>query len=462
MRRSWLLAAGLALLLLGALALRWRARASSPPPRTRARAVERPAPELPGLSTPSAGPAAPRKVAAPSPMGEVFDSQRSALRELLGVLDAKGARDALRFIREAALGKPATPEEALRLAYLTRLIPFVAESDAASTPEALALSRELLTAAPDPWVRAQAAAGLGGLSSATVVSVKGARTTYVFFIKPPDPTKEGPFFASLREAARRDASAGGALSGSFAEEKDPLARSARALALGELAPPGGVDTLRSALLSDGDARVRRAALAGMESAGAADLAELARGAVRRDEDAGLRGDALGALARRFAAEPATAEFFADCLARREPGDAMPALVRGSLASLEAAPSPALRDGLSRLLLEKGSDPDVADAFAREAVERGQPAFLPLLRTMEASLPAGSPARETLSEAARRLEDAPRYAAIAKRVKDVEAQARALREEAARSGTSDARREDIHSRLNALFSELLAGEEALGR
>jgi hypothetical protein len=448
MRRSWLLAAGLALVLLGALALRWRGRASAPPPRTRARAVESPALELPGLSTPSA--AAPRKAAAPSPMGEVLDSQRSALRELLGVLDAKGARQALRFIREAALGKPASPEAALRLAYLTRLIPFVAESDGAATPEALALSLELLTAAPDPWVRAQAAAGLGGLSSANVVPVKGARTTYVFFIKPPDPIREGPFFASLREAARRDASAGGALSGSFAGEKDPLARSARALALGELAPPGGVDTLRSALLSDGDARVRRAALAAMESAGAPDLAELARGAVRRDEDAGLREDALGALARKFAAEPATAEFFADCLARREPSDALPALVRGSLASLEAAPSPALRDGLGRLLLEKGSDPDVADAFAREAVERGQPAFLPLLRTMEASLPAV------------RLEDAPRYAAIAKRVKDVEAAARALREEAARSSTSDARREDIQSRLNALFSELLAGEEALGR
>jgi hypothetical protein len=463
-------AAGTALVLLvaGAILVRSRReadRVASPPGR--GGAVEEGRAPAPGASRGSSG-TGPAPSAKPPPTdGEralAFHAlthrlQEEALDEIGRELEAGGGRAALRRIR-AEIAAPLRDDAArVRQAFFVRLLGHVAAQDPSVAPDAVALAGEILRdRALGKWTRFQATAALSGLHS--VVLTVGAPPGTLVFAFIPDPGTDherGPYEASL---AGPDGTAGALLLDALrGNDSDPV-RVAAALGLGRTPSVGTPEALRAALLADDDEQVRLSCLHSLEAVRSADLPALARQLALEDEYSDLQAASLRALARTSAADPATQRFLADCLLAGKPEGALGALAESGFEALAKAPSAELQQGLSSLLVRSATETQVVETYVARAVEGGMAQFLPLFRLMEGTLPADDPLRATLSEGARKLEQAPAYAALAGQLRETQSKLRGLWDELNRAGLPPERRTAVREEISALIFKSWAQQDAL--
>jgi hypothetical protein len=378
-----------------------------------------------------------------------------------------GGAAALRLIRDRVFRTPADDLERVAQAYLTRMIAHCARKDPSSVPAALALSREILKSkAVDPGCRVQAAAGLGGLSSAELGAFvqEGKPPGFYFTLKASADGERGPFEDSLAEAARADVAAASDLLAVFERDEVSEVRRAAAMGLPAAGPPGWENVLRSATLADQDPVLRSAAFLTLTSSGVAGLDDLARRVVTaEDQTPESQTAAIGVLTRAAAADAGTRRFLADCLNAGTPADALPALVAGAFETLEKSRAAEFQPGLASLLLRRATtDEGLVEAFVEQAVARGMTQFQPLFLAMESSLPEGSASRLALVRGARQLEDAPRFAALARRMREDEGKIRALWSEINQEATPEVRRAALREEIGLLTRKLWEKQDELSR
>jgi hypothetical protein len=364
---------------------------------------------------------------------------------------------ALELIRKEASGKPTAVEDRLRQAFLIRLIAHVAARDPSVSSEALSLSGQILSnRSGDPWARLQAAAGLGGVSSANCGGATlSDGTNLIYFLLEPAGPPTNEFDASLVKELRGDPSTAGAILSALTQDPDFDVREASAWALARSGATGSAQALANALRSDGNPTVQVACLGGLAELQAPELPALAREVVLREYSEMSERAALQALARTAPQAPETAQFLADCLMGGKAPDALPVLAQCALQVQAAAPGRALQEALSNFLLQRASsDPEVVDAFVREAVPRGMTQFLPLFSVLATSLPEGSDAREALALGVQQLQNAPYYVELAGKVQESEGQIRQLWTEYSAPGTSPDRGNALRAQIATLTFQLM--------
>lgn len=368
-----------------------------------------------------------------------------------------GGPAALELIRKEVSGKPTAVEERLRQAFLVRLIAHVAARDPSVSSEALSLSGQILSnRSGDPWARLQAAAGLGGVSSATCGGATLADgTNLINFLLDPVGPPTNEFDASLVKELRGDPSTAGAILSALTQDPDFEVREASAWALARSGATGSAQALANAVRSEDNPTVQAACLGGLAEVRAPELPALAREVVLREYGEMSEEAALRALTRTAPQAPETAQFLADCLMGGKAPDALPVLAECALQVQGAAPGRALQEALTNFLLQRAaSDPEVVDAFVREVVPRGMTQFLPLFSVLATSLPEGSDAREALALGARQLQNAPYYVELSGKVQESEGQIRRLWTEYSAPGTSSDRGTELRAQIATLTFQLM--------
>ena len=366
---------------------------------------------------------------------------------------------ALQLIRKELSVKPATDEQRLRQAFLSRLIAHVAGSDPSVASEALTLSGRILSdRSMDPWARLQAAAGLGGVSSATFGGARFADGEFMLhFILTPDPGGRATieYEASLVKELRGDSSTAGLILTALTQDPDDEIREVCAWALARSGATGSVQALVNGVRTEDTPSVQAACLGGLAELRSPELTALAKEVVLRELSQVSEDAALRALTRAAPQAPETARFLADCLMTGKAPDALPVLAQCALQVQAAAPDRALQEALSNFLLQRAaSDPEVVDPFVREAVSRGMTQFLPLFSVLATSLPEGSDAREQLALGAQQLQNAPYYVQLAGKMQESEGQIRQRWTEYSAAGTSPERRDALRAQIATLTFELM--------
>ncbi len=315
----------------------------------------------------------------------------------------------------------------------------------------------------DSGTRFQVLGGLAGIWSATLTGVAPPEGPIIFgFIVERDFNAiQGPFEASLKDAARMDPVVGAAVVTTLGSHSEEAVREIAAQALRDLSAPGADDALRSSARGDREDSVRAASLTTLAESKGAGISGLAMQLVLEDESPIVQSTALLLLSQKAPQDPQTQRFLVDCLTLGRPAKALSALADSSFHLLRTSPTRELQEGLSMLLLHRaGADPDLADVFVKEAVAGGLPQFMPLFRLLESSLPAESPIRDTLRRGAQKLEEAPRYAALAEQIREGEKQVRVLYDEVNRPGTTEERSDSLAREIGSLIERISESRKQL--
>lgn len=398
-----------------------------------------------------------------SPQGRIRSSkelavqlQNSLLQEVRNILKGRGGAAALAFIRER-LSRPVQDyRTGIEQACLARLIAFVAVEDPPALPAAISLTTDLLAnPATDPWVRVQVLAGAGGLSSMNLIlaCLRDGPVTYLYTFDAGGLSPKGPYDSSLGGGARLLPSVLTAL------RSDPSsnARQAAVRVLAELGPPSASEALAQALSSDPSGDVRSASLEGLARLKSPDLLAWVEKSALQDDAVEVRSAAFRVLPKTTPPDPAAGAFLSRCLATGlAEADVHPALVAAAFDHAGRA----LQPDLSAFLIQHAGEEGVARVFAERAVAGEMTHFLPLFQTLTSSLPADSPARESLERASRQLLEAPRYAALARQIQEGSTAIRAMWDEFNRKGTAAPRRDEILAKISTMTFQLWEIEEAL--
>ena len=380
----------------------------------------------------------------------------STAEELRQVILARGGLVALAQIRERLLKPTEGLESGVRKAILARLIPFVAAQDPSAGPAALSLSAELLQAAGlDNWARFQVLCGLGGVPSMymTVGGLPDGPMVYAFLTGDRVDSQAGPYEASLGEALRSNPAILAMVTGVLASDPSFQSRAVASRLLGEWGGPEAGAAIARSVLSDGSDQVRGSGLEALARLKSPEFLALVQKVVLQDPSPGVHSTALANLPAAVPFDAPVRDFLIGCLTTGKPEGALPALAGAAFDYLSAGKAQELQPGLTAFFVHHASEAEVVEGFAERAVERGMTQFLPVFQALVSTLPADSDSREALDRSIRQLQEAPRYVALAKRIREESEAVRLLWVEVNRPGVPPSRREELVEKIGAMTVDL---------
>jgi hypothetical protein len=360
---------------------------------------------------------------------------------------------ALRLIRNQVFLEAKTEEERIRSACYARLVAYVGQTDPAVLSEALALSRQILgTSSLDRWTRLQTISALGGLPSMDFgYSVApGTELNFRFKVKAAlgnEPA--GQYEGSLLESARTDPAAVSLVEGALAEDPDFRVRTASAMAIPRLRGSEGEAALVAALSAEQIPSVRVACLSALGEIGYSGLPPLVKTFILQDSSDAETGAALDLLTKTAPKDPETGRFLAECLSSGKLDESPEPLVRSAFQVLGVAPSAALQEGLSQLLVRQASaNPAMVEVFVEQAVSLGMAQFKPLFASLLPSVPEDSSAHDALALAIVQLDNPAHYVELAGQIRESETRLQGLWAENNQPGTPPARLTALRNQIQA--------------
>ncbi len=343
-------------------------------------------------------------------------------------------------------------EESVRKAFLARLIPFVAAQDPSAGSAALSMAAELLqVSGMDNWARFQVLCGLGGVPSMfmTAGGLPDGPMVYAFLAGHQGDYQFGSYEKSLGEALRSNPGILAMVTGVLASDPFLQSRAVAARVLGEWGGADAGSAISRSVLTDECDEVRASGLEALARLKSPEFLSIVQKLVLQGPSAEVLSAAVGNLPAAVSFDAPVRDFLIACLSTGKPEGALPALAGSVFDYLSAGKAQELQPGLTSFLIHHASEAEVVEVFSERAVAGGMTQFLPVFQALASTLPADSDSREVLERSIRQLQEAPRYVALAKRIREESEAVRLLWVEVNRPGTQPSRKEELVEKIGAL-------------